>query len=660
MSKFWMVRCKNKTSVRLPDGVIKNKGDCLPCPVACSRRRCTAAVREGSSLTFIVDLSRNLDESMANDSSLIRYSEEEVRAAFGAVLAQNAGQAQGREQAPNADASASAAQAAQPRPASPSAPGLVLAVGTAETDPAPRQGAGHRLSMEETLAKFNEDAAGADTVSAGVSPNPVQSQTSGEGDTPFRINVNGAVFSDDPELRQRNRSVRPLRYALWEIFSYWVTPAVFSPSAARPELRGDFLRLLEILRRRPDASRVQEILHAEYSVSQKFFYLFYDVIYRYDPPKGFYWCDRSISPGPLSALFIGRDDFIRKYCEQGQNGAIFRAQYRRCKREVLHFLKYDRMKRQPETSAAAEGDMPDDTAAMEESLFEDAALTAAKQSKRAVLLERDAADNYEPVDLGSLVEFAKSMYSRPDFARMQNMLAYLKKFRIYKGRAEKRAAPLRMSERPEGLVEPECVYEAAGLSASARYAAEFDAYMTLLREYTEAFSPSEIVVGELKFTKSGFSGEVRALVFAFCKLYFGQADDLAVRRARGRALLAGSVIKRKALAGFECENGKEIESLFALAAEPSCEQYFSAFREPLFNIGGQDITLREYIGQLLDTDAFRAGGALQSDERVRAFYAVRLGGGAAESAERRIRSQAAEYERQFGEFLKDAEKIGNF
>ena len=110
-----MVRCKNKTSVRLPDGVIKDKGDSLPCPVACSRRnRCTAAVREGSSLTFIVDLSRNEDESMANASSLIRYSEEEVRAVFGAIPAQNAGQAQGREQTLNADASASAAQAAQP------------------------------------------------------------------------------------------------------------------------------------------------------------------------------------------------------------------------------------------------------------------------------------------------------------------------------------------------------------------------------------------------------------------------------------------------------------------------------------------------------------------------------------------------------------------
>lgn len=657
MSKFCMVRCKNKTSVRLPDGVIKNKGDSLPCPVACSKRsRCTAAVREGSARSFAVDFSDMFDKSAANASSFIRYSEEEVRAAFGAILAQNAGQAQGREQAPNADASASAAQAAQPRPASLSAPGLVPAAGTAETEPVPRQDAVHRLSMEETLAKFNGGAADADAVSAGVSPNPVQSQTSGEGDTPFRINVNGAVFSDDPELRQRNRSVRPLRYALWEIFNYWVTPAVFSPS----ELRDDFRRLLEILRRRPDESRVKEILHAEYSVSQKFFYLFYDVIYRYDPPKGFYWCDRSISPGPLSALFIDRDDFTRKYCEQGQNGSIFRTQYRRCKREVLHFLKYDSMKWKPDASAAAEGELPDDTAAMEESLFEDAALTAAKQSKRAVLLERDAADNYEPVDLGSLAEFAKSMYSRPDFARMQNMLAYLKKFRVYKGRAEKRAAPLRISKRPEGFVEPECVYEAAGLSASARYADEFDGYMTLLREYTEAFSPSEIVVGELKFTKSGFSGEVRALVFSFCKLYFGQADDYAVRRAQGRALLAGSIIKRKVLAGFECENGQEIERLLALAAEPSCEQYFSAFREPLFNIGGQDITLREYIEQLLDTDAFRACGALQSDERVRAFYAARLGGVAAESAERHIRSQTAEYERQFDEFLKDAEKIGNF
>ena len=655
MSKITIVRCKGGASVRLPDGVRKKIGDRMPCPAACSKRgRCFICTKKDGACSFSAASVLQFEESEAG--RYLRYSADEERAAFGfapsaelppavgaaagpcagaadaeqsnvSVRSEQAGAEQG-----NTSARTGLAGAGHGTLAGTDMPGTGAAASDAVSAAASDAAAGRRRTAEESCAKFNSRRVGVrGTTAENAVAQPSASHTGfGGADVPAGLNsfsVGGKVFSDDPTVRQKNRSARPLRFALWEVFNYWDTPSVFASPA---KLRGEFLWLLSQIERKPDEKRVAAILESkDYSVSQKFFHLFYDAIYRYSPPKGFYWCDGRISTGPLSAMFSDREDFCRRYCASGQDGVLFRAGYRRCAKEVLHYLQYP----------------------SEERLFEDVSLLAAKHLKRIILLKKDKEDRYEPIDLGTCTEFVKAMSSRPDYARMQNMIAYLQRFRVLKGDVLVRAEPLEMSVCPQDLTEPDCVFQAAGLSASARYSTEFNAYMTLLHEYTSAFSPAEVTVGELKFTKAGFSGELRALVFEFCKLYFGQAEDRAVQRARGRALLARSIFKRKVLVGFLCEDEKELEKLLSLAAEPSCEQYFSLFRDPRLYIDGRDMSVQDYIAQLLQADACRAGGALQSDERVRAFYAFKLGDASVAAAEQNIRSAAAQYERQYSEFL---------
>jgi hypothetical protein len=207
------------------------------------------------------------------------------------------------------------------------------------------------------------------------------------------LNISGQIFTDDEEVRKQTLS-RPLKHALWEIFSYWETGFVFK---SETELRDDFIWLITSTSKRTfKKSEIDAILlNEEYGRSEKFFYLFYDIIYRYEPLKGFYWCDEWHSEDPLSSYFSDRNDFMVKYCNA--QSEQFRKFYMTHKKEILHFLGSDN----------------------EGKLFEDMTLSLAKKTNgEIVLIEQD--NSYTPINMGKISVFITNMHQPSELNNMRN------------------------------------------------------------------------------------------------------------------------------------------------------------------------------------------------------------------------------------------------
>lgn len=575
-----IARCQQKACIRIPDGLTCKVGDEFICPQSCAYKKSLCAKRT----TFSVASAMNFDESSANKIRYLTYSQEEMESAFGG----------GKSEARMIDDKVS--------------------VDTLETrvrsnNGAPLASAG---SAESTLNKYqamfgnlsgtrrSAESSNHDNHSTG---NYLKSTKEYD-----RYIVGGKVFSDVPEVKERQFTL-PLKNALREIFSYWITNAVF---VSEKELKDDFIWLMcTTSKKNIEISELDAILsNAEYTVSQKFFYLFYDIIFRYDQPKGFYWSDQRVSLTPLTSIFKDKQDFIKRYCDAKQRGEQFRNFFWQHEKEILHFLGCEN----------------------EEKLFEDMTLILSKEEKQLVLI--DKYNQYLPVNLGSLAEFIQNMRIPTELTKMQNMVCFLEKYYISKLGVSRRglANPFEKStaiKNSEGdrYEEDVTMYQAAQLLSSASYATEYDSYMTLIKEYVKVFSPNEVTIGELHFTKNNFSKEIENIIFEFCKAYFGEVDESIVNKLQGKAWLAKSIYERKILASFTCENDTQIEEYLSLISRLNfkLENYYKTFPEPVFTFGKTDLTIHEYIAQIIETeDIYTASSEINNDERIKEYFSAKL------------------------------------
>lgn len=586
-----LVHCPKGASVRLPDGAACKKGDVLPCPKSCTLKRSLCAGRDTFSVTAV-----NIRED--GGRILCKEYDEEERARWFPAAAAPA--------APAAPASPAAhvPPASRTEPAAPAAPAASAAGGA---------------SAEETAKKYRRLFGGGGGAPAPEAPLYVTPER-----TYTQFSMGGKIFREDAHGRSL-----PLNAALREVFVYWATPCVFTPSGA---LRDDFKWLLsKTCARRIRQSEADAVLgNGEYTLSQKFFHLFYDVIYRYDPPAGFYWSDARLEIEPLSARFTDRRDFSARYCENSEQGRRFREFFRLHKAEILQYLG----------------------SGSEEGLFEDMTLQLAKQNSLVLLGE----DGAEPVFFGTLAQFRRDMLVPSPLAKMQAMIAFLKKYYLGRGTA----VTLRTSKTPlmqftddadaEEREEDASMYRAARLCSSSRYATEYRCFITLLREYAAVNAPEQIDVGELHFTRANYSAELMRTVSDFCTAHFGEADAETEERLKGRAWLAKSLFERGVLP-FPCENAKRIQACFALLSPKNftIEGYYRTFSSasPEFFFGGRIVTLHEYIGRVIEEkDAFTAASELVHDARVTAWFTVK-NAAPAEETERLMEA----YRKQYEEFL---------
>lgn len=395
----------------------------------------------------------------------------------------------------------------------------------------------------------------------------------------------------------------PLKNALNEIFRYWETGLVFKNKF---ELTEDFTWLLVKTVVNVNKRDVDKILeNADYSQSQKFFYLFYDIVFKYNQPRGFFWCDDAFSLSPLSPLFTDKHSFMERYCDMSPAGEQFRSIYSAHKNEIVHFLR----------------------CSGEEKLFDDLTETLARDNREIILL--DVKNGYVPLRLGTLGEFIANMQTPSSLLKMSSMCTFLEKYRVTRTGVFKREGLNDKFEAPviNAYDEENCVYSALGLQSSSRYASEYDFYCALLKEYVKGFAPTEIKINKLRFTMADFFCETENVVRNFCQAHFGQTEEETYAEYKGQAFLVRSLCARGVLQPFvdNCENEK-LTTLLSLIEKPDAKVYLKSVGGPVFLFGNRQLTAAEYIDGILDEQLPTVCGRLGGDIIVGAFFAVNLKG----------------------------------
>lgn len=561
-----IVKCKNNMCIQLPANVVCNKGDKMPCPKNCNfKYGVCSKIEEFSSLVSAFPI----DEKKA--ISALKYSDEEIKLHWREEENSN-------ENFVNSD--------------------------TITSDEYSNSAA-IRHNNNQVITELVENTN--EIVKPKIFGEKLRSQSriievgeilKSQKDYEF-FDISGKVFAD-VNMNKVSTQPQPLRNALWEIFSYWETTSVFK---SETELKDDFIWLFTTVSKRfLKKSEIDAILlNEKYGRSEKFFYLFYDIIYRYEQPKGFYWCDEELSCNPLHSYFKDKKDFMLKYSNAQTKGEHFRKFYGEHKKEILHFLGCDN----------------------EEKLFEDMTLILAKDDGVIVLI--DIYNNFIPINMGKISDFIINMQQPTELKNMINMIHFLEKYRIGSLGVVPRTFeyPFEKSDRGD-LQEDVSMYASLKLKSSASYASEYDCYVTLLQEYVKAFNPNEIKIGALLFTKNNFSYELEEIVKNLCKSYFGQVSDDVFADYKSRAWLAKSIYDRNILSTYVLENKTYIDKIMQLISNPTFEQYISLFDNCVIQLNSTDLSINEYIATLMQEDIYTVCGEFREDKIIQEFFKYKI------------------------------------
>lgn len=556
---IYIVRCNKGRSVKLPPEVTSEKGESLPCPSCCDCKNTLCA----SVNKFTVVSVRVVDDQKAASMQVAQYGEGEMSAGGQGAVSNSTNLVQSRESSLREDNEYD----------------VSVDDGYDISDVPSRDDYGSPRISESAVFEVNPDI---DRFVIRGMPTKIYTEEN-------RV-INGV-------------KTYPLKNALNDIFRYWDTGLVFKNKF---ELTENFIWLLTKTVVNADKREVDKILENEnYSLSQKFFYLFYDVVFKYNPPRGFFWCDEAFSLSPLSPLFTDKHNFMERYCNASPSGEQFRKIYAERRNEIVHYLHCPG----------------------EEKLFDDLTETLARDNREIVLL--GFKNGYTPLKLGTLNEFIADMRTPSNLLKMSNMCAFLVKYRVTRTGVFKREGLYDKFDAPviNEFSEENCVYSALGLQGSSSYNSEYDCFCALLKEYIKVFKPTEIKISGMRFTTADFYVETENAVRNFCQTHFGSAEEETYERYTGQGFLLKSLCDRGVLEPFVkgCENEK-LGALLALIEKPDVKVYLQKVSNPVFLFGNRQITAAEYIDGILDGDLPTVCGQLRGDVIAEAFFATRLKG----------------------------------
>ena len=428
--------------------------------------------------------------------------------------------------------------------------------------------------------------------------------------------IGGVVYTNDRTLSNYGIQTKPLKNAFMDIFESWDCDAVFEDYTAKKLRRQFGWLIIQCCENKIKTSEVKDILNRDCDRNKKFFYLFYDLIFKRKPIGRFYFPDKNHRIGieKVHFRFADKKDFIYRYCKEDYEGKAFRAFYNENKNEILHFLCYDDN---------------------EKKLFEDITLIQAQDYKKVVGFN----DN-EPVFLGTVYEFVEKMHRFSNLEEMGYMIGFLNQYRITSNhKIEKRTSldqPL--IQIAAGKSYDYRMFSVLGIyeTLSTNCATLYERYLCLLREYISVFKPDEVVVGELKFSKRNFSFELQEVVVNLCKIIFGESNSNDVDKAIGNAFLTKSLYEEDVFMGFPCENKGYLDEIVEIIDKAVPDQgntgrgqierqdglkmYFSKIATPIFRFGEEDISITEYIRrQILFNDILTIHSLLQNDILIRTY-----------------------------------------
>lgn len=565
---IYIALCHNRIPVQMPNGVTKSVGDMIVCPNSCPYRssgRCS----QMTEFKVMSPPKQIADEATAQKYRPMQYSQDEIREYFGS------------NSVPTPQFNAPTTQ--------------TISCGHENSDEAVSRVS--TTTTADTIRKYGSfGKSRRDTNNTPTTHSEVLKSTGNYNS----FEIGGELFSDDKEVKQKYHA-RPLKNAVWEVFNYWDTWAVFK---SNHELREEFVWLVtttsDFVIHKEEVDRILD--NAEYTVSQKFFYIFYDVVFKRMRPKGFYWCDKKLSLDPLTAYFKDKHDFTVRYCNTDHAGVLFRNFYKARKKEILHYLNIEN----------------------ENCFFEEMTFDLVNEQGEIVCIDRY--NDYMPIRLGGVETFVENMKRPAGLTTMRSMVAFLEKYRISCEGIVLRSSRHVFEKSARGnLQEDQSMYGALSLESSASYASEYDCYVTLLREYMRVFSPEEVKIGELRFTKANYSKEIEDVVRDMCRVLFGQVNDTVMEEKKSRAWLTKSLYERNILCTFSCENKNYIDRLMDLISNPTLTKYYTLFKSPTFQIGAKEYGIHDYLEMLMNhEDPYTICGEFRKNDIVCEYFNTKI------------------------------------
>lgn len=350
-----------------------------------------------------------------------------------------------------------------------------------------------------------------------------------------QIMVNMKVFSDDSDIRWKIPLSRPLDVAMKEIFDYWYTNAVFKNDC---ELNDSFVWLMTRNAKSPIyKAQVESILkNPEYNRSQKFFHLFYDVIFKDSHPGGFYWCDSSSAYEPLRAKFSNRKEFVKYLTNDSGDGFSF---YKKRNHEVLSYLGVED----------------------ERKLMAEITCEHAKNSDEVIWINLDNGGSIRK--LGTKNSFLQNMCRPTDYATMKEMLGFLEDYQV-----TSYGVTLRPKDIPFEYAGGSCsldeslIYDMVGLSRQEQTKAAYEAFLSLLSEYVRSNAPKGLKVGTLNLGDN-YQEECENYIFKYCSdLLIGDVTDNArLNQSKKQAVFAASLLERGIFGNYNTRNSETVRNL---------------------------------------------------------------------------------------------------
>lgn len=420
--------------------------------------------------------------------------------------------------------------------------------------------------------------------------------------------VDGAYFFYERRVAGRS-SQGNSNAALRHIFRHWYISRVFSEDGK--SYREEFLYLLKLRGFDKKEKELRDLIDdPTLTVSQKFFRVFYDVIYK-NSIVGFYWSDEDSPLRQIDPRFVSPSDFYKKIAELN-DPTSFLAGYEDCFEELMSFL------RSGSTTGGESG---------RAWFISNFPLTMAEQTGRAYTVT-ESGGHLVIRSLGRLSDLAVHFAEPASLQEMEDRVHLFEHFSISRGRALlPRSAPLAVSH--ASVTEDDCVYALTGLTelAASQAATAYNYYMTLLSEYVETFRPDSIKVGGMTFTRRNFYREISEAVVAAC----AHLTEHNRRHSpeEQQLHLIKSLFARGIFRDFErdCEADclRELRRAFIERDTVDLATYFTFETEHKILIDGRLTDIDGYVHSLLARDgiAFVRGLARKGDTVLDAYIAAR-------------------------------------
>ncbi len=434
------------------------------------------------------------------------------------------------------------------------------------------------LTREETASKYNRRRASFSDETASLTEAPSDTHTVIDTD---EVIIDGISYSDN--IQKQIDGCKKPNSAYQDIFYQWNTSAVFTindTSKLTPKFDW-IISKTEINKKRDDIRKI--LSNDEYTVNQKFYHLFYDVIYKYQADSiGFCWSEApQIYKNSITPKFVSKYDFAKQYCEDVE----FRKFYREHKQEIISHLHFDKCATLTEN---------------EKKLIENIPLIMFKYEGRIVLINQDFDSTIS--DLGSIDQFFSKMKQpqKLPLEESNQMIAFLDKYCLTRDSIKSRDIHenefrnFAKEASKNALHEDNAVLVAAGVSNYS----EYNNLLTLIHEYINLMNPSEIKVGDLQFSARNYSNELTDIIFNFCRIHFGNSNN--AERARGNALLAKSIYERNVI-GFTVGNAGYIKMVMKIVSTNNVDldSYYEAFDNPEFVINGSVYQIRDLVRNIV-------------------------------------------------------------